>query len=50
MIIDEKIRDEKLPYDINTEAAKISILVPGKIDKCEYLTGKKYCRLIQLEL
>ena len=40
-IIDDKIRDEKLQYDINREAAKISPLSPGKIDKHEYLTGKE---------
>ena len=33
MIIDDKIRDEKLQYDINREAAKISALTPEKIDK-----------------
>ena len=37
-IIDDKIRDEKLQYDINREAAKISVLSSGKIDKYEYLT------------
>ena len=41
MTIDEKITDEKLQYDINREAAKISALPPGKIDKYEYLTGKE---------
>ena len=40
MTIDNKIRDEKLQYDINREAAKISALPSGKIDKYEYLTGK----------
>ena len=30
--IDDKIRDEKLKYDINREAAKILALLPGKID------------------
>ena len=29
MIIDDKIRDEKLQYDINREAAKISALLSG---------------------
>ena len=33
MTIDDKIRDEELQYDINREAAKISALSPGKIDK-----------------
>ena len=34
-------RDEKLQHDIKREAAKISALQSGKIDKYEYLTGKK---------
>ena len=38
MTIDDNIKDEKLQYDINREAAKISALSPGKIDKYEYLT------------
>ena len=29
----DKIRDEKLQYDINIEVAKISALSSGKIDK-----------------
>ena len=39
MTIDEKIRKEKLQSDINREAARISALWSGKIDKYEYLTG-----------
>ena len=41
MTIDDKIRDEKLQYDINREAAKISALSSGKIDKYEYLTSEE---------
>ena len=41
MAIDDKIRDEKLQYDINREAAKISGLSSGKIDKYEYFTGEE---------
>ena len=41
MTIDDKIRDEKLQYDINREAAKISTLSSGKIDKYQYLTGEE---------
>ena len=41
MTIEDQIKDEKLQYDINREAAKISALSSGKIDKCEYLTGEK---------
>ena len=40
MTIDDQIRDEKLQYDINKEAAKISALSSGKLHKYEYLTGK----------
>ena len=40
MTINDQIRDEKLQYDINREAAKISALSTGKIHKYEYLTGK----------
>ena len=39
MTIEDEIRDEKLQYDINREAAKISALSSGKTDKYEYLTG-----------
>ena len=41
MTIDDKIKDEKLQYDINREAAKISALSSGKIDKYEYLAGEE---------
>ena len=40
MTIDDQIRDEKLQYDVNTEAAKISALSSGKIRKYEYLAGE----------
>ena len=38
MTIEDQIKDEKLQYDINREAAKISALSSGKVDKYEYLT------------
>ena len=41
MTIDDEIRDEKLQYDINREAAKISALLSGKIDKYENLAGSE---------
>ena len=41
MTIEDQIRDEKLQYDINREAAKISSLSSGKIDTYEYLSGKE---------
>ena len=40
MTINNQIRDEKLRYDINREAAKISTLSSGKIHKYEYPTGE----------
>ena len=40
MTINDQIRDEKLQYDINTEAAKISALSSGKTHKYEYLTSE----------
>ena len=40
MTTDDKIKDEKLQYDINREATKVSVLSPGKIDKYEYLTSE----------
>ena len=40
MTINDQIRDEKLQYDINREAAKISALSSGEIRKYEYLTGE----------
>ena len=41
MTIEDQIKDEKLQCDINREAAKISALSSGKIDKYEYLTGEE---------
>ena len=41
MTIYDEFRDEKLQYDINREAAKISALSSGKNDKYEYLTGEE---------
>ena len=39
MTIDDKVRDEKLQYNINREAAKVLALSSGKIYKYQYLTG-----------
>ena len=41
MTINYQIRDEKLQYDINREAAKISALSSSKTDNYEYLTGEE---------
>ena len=40
MTINDQIRDEKIQYDINREAAKISALSSGEIRKYEFLTGE----------
>ena len=40
MTINDQIIDERLPYDVNRETAKISALSSGKIHKYEYLTGE----------
>ena len=39
MTVDDKIIDEKIKYDNNREAEKISTMSSGKIDKYEYLSG-----------
>ena len=41
MTNDAKIKDEKLQYDINRKAAKMSPLSSGKIDQYEYLKDEK---------
>ena len=41
MTIDDQIRDEKIQYDINREASKISAFSSCEIDKYEYLTGEE---------
>ena len=41
MAIEDQIKDEKLQYDINIEAAKTSALSSGKLDQYEYLTGEE---------
>ena len=41
MTIYDKIKDEKLQYYINRQAAKVSVLSSGIIDKCKYLTSEE---------
>ena len=41
MVIDDKIRDEKLQYNINRESPKLSALSSGRISKYEYLTDEE---------
>ena len=50
MTIEDRIKYEKLKYDINREAAKISALSSGKIDKYEYLTGEEILPLNQRQI
>ena len=51
MTTNDKIRDEKLQYDINREACKISALSSSNIKKYEYLTGEDIlpCNQQQME-
>ena len=40
MIIDDKIKANKSQYDLDKEAAKISALSIGEVEKYEYLNGE----------
>ena len=40
MTVNDKIRDDKLQYDINREATRMSALSSGRIHKYEYFTGE----------
>ena len=40
MTTNDQIKDEKLQYDVNREAAKISALSSEKLHKYEYRTGE----------
>ena len=50
MTIDDKFIEEKLQYDINREAAKISALSSDTINKYEYLTGEEILRSNQKQI
>ena len=39
-ILDGKIRASKTQYDLDRQAAKISALLSGELEKYEYLTGE----------
>ena len=39
-IIDDKIKTNQAQYDVDTEAAKISALSSGGLEKYEYLSGE----------
>ena len=41
MTIDDKIRDEKIQYDISRKVSKISAVLSNKSNQYEYLTGEK---------
>ena len=41
MTTDDKMRDEKLQYDTNREAAKISALSSDKIGKYKFVIGEE---------
>ena len=41
MTIDDQIKDEKLHYDINRKAPKITALSSGKIYKFQHLAGEE---------
>ena len=49
MTTDDQIKNEKLQYVINRDAAKISALSWGKI-KYEYLTGEEILSLNQKQI
>ena len=46
MTIKDQVRDEKLQYDINRDAAKILTYHQVKLIGMNILLGKKYCHLI----
>ena len=50
MTINDQIKDEKLQYDINREAAKISALSSGTFHKYEYLTGEDILPSVQQQI
>ena len=47
MAIDNKVRDEKIPYVINKEAAKYQRYHLEKLINMNNLRVKKYCLLIK---
>ena len=47
MTTDDKIRDEKLRYDISRDAAKILALSSGKFDACKKSLPSDESRMIE---
>ena len=41
MIFDDEIRDEKLQYDVDRKATKISAFPSDKVGKYKYLAGEE---------
>ena len=39
-IVEDKIKANQAPYDLDREATKISALLSKELDKYEYLTGE----------
>ena len=39
-ILDDKVRANKTQYELDREAANISVLSSGEVEKYEYLTGE----------
>ena len=50
MTINDQIKDEKLQYNINREAAKMSALSLAKLHQYEYLTGEDILPPTQQEM
>ena len=50
MTIDDKIRDQKMQYDINSEAAKVSAISSRKICKYVYLTSEEILPYNQIQI
>ena len=49
MTVDDKIKDEKIQYDFNREAAKMSALSLEKLINMNISQAKKYYHLIKVE-
>ena len=47
MTIDDQIRDEKIQYDFNREATKVSALSSSKFNIYGHLAGKEIYHLIK---
>ena len=49
MAIDDKIKDEKLQYNINKEQQKYQHYHQVKLINMKFLQAKKYCHLMKVE-